>query len=207
MSLPKWVKKSLVILLSILTLGLVSPEDFQWQDEVSANKPSKKSEESKFTNEYTITPSETIYDSFTINREKIIESLYEKAEENSYNKFGERITPYIENEFNEVILPKIEEAISTYVNSYPTTELPYLGISERPALGTSEKIFHIYNKQTGKDLIRFHVRRENPPKQGYWFNFHYHTNEDQFIAHHDLGNIFYSKNTPPQWGSPSKKIH
>ncbi|MED4798110.1 YpjP family protein, partial [Priestia megaterium] len=51
------------------------------------------------------------------------------------------------------------------------------------------------------DLIRFHVRRENPPKDGYWFNFHYHAAADNFQKHYDLGKIYWNRNMPPKWFS------
>ena len=35
--------------------------------------------------------------------------MKEKAEENAYQKFGEKIQPKINDEFQTVILPKIEE--------------------------------------------------------------------------------------------------
>ncbi len=60
-------------------------------------------------------------------------------------------------------------------------------------------MFNIYDEQTGKDLIRFHVRTENRPGEGYYYNFHYHTAEDQFATHHNLGDVYWSKNTPPKW--------
>ena len=39
MKMPLWMKKSVVVLLSIMTLGLVSPNDFYWFDEAKATKP------------------------------------------------------------------------------------------------------------------------------------------------------------------------
>ncbi|MEH6941264.1 YpjP family protein [Bacillus sp. JJ722] len=207
MVVPQWLKKSLVILLSIMTLGLVSPDDFHWQDEAAANsKPQKKSsfEETKPVNEFVIpTPITTEEEPF--DRDKQIEGFVLKAEENCYLKFGDRIKPRIENEFKDIILPKMEEAISEHLQNYPEEHLSNLVISEKPSSSaTGEKIFNIYDKQTGQDIIRFHVRRENPPQQGYWFNFHYHTKEDDFLSHHDLGAIYWDKNTPPAW---NKQLH
>ena len=70
---------------------------------------------------------------------------------------------------------------------YPEEDLSQLIVSEVPSGGTSERIFHILNKQTNTDVIRFHVRRDHPPKEAFAFNFHYHTDQDQFQTHHDLG--------------------
>lgn len=203
MAAQKWMKKTLVILLSILTLGLVTPDDFYWNDDVEAAKPNKKTsvEEVSASEESTVISTITILEDETSEREKVLQYFCEKAEEISYDKFGERIKPRIEDEFNSVILPKIEEVIELYIQDYPEQDLTYLGISQNTTTGVGEKIFHIYNTKNGEDLIRFHVRRENPPQQGYWFNFHYHTNDDQFVAHHDLGSIYWDKNTPPNWSS------
>jgi len=124
-----------------------------------------------------------------------------KAERQSYQKFGPKIKPVIENEFKEVILPSIEKALEEVSGQFPEEDFGYMTISERPSGGTSEKIFHIQNRRTSEDVMRFHVRRDNPPQQGYWFNFHYHTYHDQFQNHYSLGSIYWDKNTPPKWMS------
>ncbi len=77
--------------------------------------------------------------------------------------------------------------------------LNYIKITDQPSGNYSEKIFNISDGLTGKDLIRFHVRTEKRPIEGYYYNFHYHTFEDRFVAHHDVGDIYWSKNTPPKW--------
>ncbi|MGN1401055.1 MAG: YpjP family protein [Bacillus sp. (in: firmicutes)] len=200
MKTPKWMKKSLLILLSIITLGLVTPDDFDWQQEASAEKSSKKSEETKPAADLSI-QSDVYYGN---EKDDLLKAFILKAEEASIQKFGEKIKPRIEDEFQDMILPKIEEALETYIQGCPDEEVGNLEISEKPAYGTKEKIFHIYNRETGEDMIRFHVRRENPPKQGHWFNFHYHTKDDQFQNHYPLGTIFWSKNTPPNWGSKNR---
>ncbi|MGM9926871.1 MAG: YpjP family protein [Bacillus sp. (in: firmicutes)] len=208
MKFQKWMKKSLVVALSILTFGIVTPDDFIWNDEVEAASLSKKSsfEELASVSDFAVNvPIDSIIEEKS-EREKLLESFYEKAETISYQKFGERIKPRIEEEFTNVILPKIEEAIALYVNEYPESELKHLTISEKPASGVGEKIFHIYDHNSGQDLIRFHVRRENVPQQGHWFNFHYHTEQDQFAAHHELGSIYWDTNTPPHWASQTNIV-
>ena len=74
-----------------------------------------------------------------------------------------------------------------------------LSITEYPSGDYAEKMFHLSDKVLGKDLIRFHVRTEKRPLDGYFYNFHYHTAEDGFTVHHSLGDIYWSKNTPPKW--------
>ena len=201
MQVKQWMKKSLVILISVLTLGLVTPDDIIWSNGANAEKPEKKSfyENETENNDVIVTNVIELEEKPLNEKEQILINFQQKAEEVSYLKFGDRIKPRIEEEFNEVILPKMQETIASYIESCPNDDLAYLTISENPSSGLGEKIFHVYNSKTGEDLIRFHVRRENPPQQGHWFNFHYHTNEDQFVTHHDLGSIYWDKNTPPNW--------
>ena len=212
MKLPIWMKKSVVILLSIMTLGLVSPNDFYWFDEAKATKANKeKSHENAVFSEADMGIASTVFINeqpinITDERASIVEGLCEKAEQNSYIKFGNRIGPRIEEEFTTVILPKMEEAIAAYIHECPDAELPYIAITENPALGLGERIFNIYNNKTKENLILFHVRRENIPQDGHWFNFHYHTAADQFATHHTLGSIFWDKNTPPHWGNKSTVV-
>jgi hypothetical protein len=131
-------------------------------------------------------------------RESFMERVMKQAEEQSLEKFGTRIGPVIEDEFRQIILPNIEQAIVTVAEQFPEEELANLAISEAPGGGLSEKIFHIYGHDQ-KDIIRFHVRRDRPPHEGYWFNFHFHTYHDSFQTHYDLGSIYWAKNTPPKW--------
>ena len=197
--MKKWLRKSAVVMVSILTFGLVTPSQFvnylnpenhKDRDVVEAAAP-----ESSFAQ-----PSAYIEES-RFDKEKFMEELMLQAEEQSYQKFGTKIKPVIENEFREVILPNIETAINQTANQFPEENLMNLAITEQPGGGQSEKIFNIKNNLTGKDILRFHVRRENPPQDGYWFNFHYHTYHDQYQSHHDLGSIYWDKNTPPKWMS------
>jgi hypothetical protein len=190
--MPLWLRKSLVVLISILSLGIVSPSQASellpsqskssgMTDAVQA--PSSKQDEQE--NEEDI-------------RESFMERVMKQAEEQSLEKFGTRIGPVIEDEFRQIILPNIEQAIVTVAEQFPEEELANLAISEAPGGGLSEKIFHIYGHDQ-KDIIRFHVRRDRPPHEGYWFNFHFHTYHDSFQTHYDLGSIYWAKNTPPKW--------
>ncbi|MTH52078.1 hypothetical protein GKZ89_01575 [Bacillus mangrovi] len=120
----------------------------------------------------------------------------EMAKGQTQLKFGSKIGPVIEQEFDSLILPKIEETIEKELKP---EELRNLIITEKPGTGRSEKIFHIYSGETGKDVIRFHVRTDRPPGDGYWFNFHYHLAGDSFEKHHELGRIYWDRNTPPAW--------
>lgn len=190
----KWLRKSLVVLITILTFGLVSPSDLTW----FANAQPLKAGNSRAQEEnFSYSPNEAdVFD-----RNQYIDIFKDKAEEHAYQKFGERIQPKINSEFKTVILPKIEVAIDNIASQFPDEELQFLTISEKTSRGRSEKIFHIYDTKSGKDIIRFHVRQDHIPLEGYWFNFHYHTYHDSFLTHYELGSIYWDTNTPPEWGS------
>ncbi|UTE76069.1 MULTISPECIES: YpjP family protein [unclassified Rossellomorea] len=193
-----WLKKSFFILLSILTFGLVSPSQAFLNEEnhaLAKNNGKPSTVES--------TPEETREEELALTHDGFIESMLVQAEKNAYEKFGTKIKPVIEDEFRSLILPKIEKAIADTAAEFPEEDLTSLTISEVPQYAKTEKIFHIYDERSGEDIIRFHVRKDHPPKDGYYFNFHYHTVHDNFQAHHELGSIFWDKNTPPQWMSVS----
>ncbi|KGM44749.1 YpjP family protein [Neobacillus niacini] len=195
----KWIRKSFVVLVSILTFGLITPT--QLINNVNAEKPTERD-----TIEAALLRGYAQENSFfetekVVDKEKLLEELIKKAELQSYQKFGTRIKPVIENEFREIIMPNIEKALQETAAQFPTEDLLNLAITETPGKGQSEKIFNIKNRETNMDVLRFHVRRDNPPQAGYWFNFHYHTYHDGFQSHHELGSIYWDKNTPPKWMS------
>lgn len=196
-STKKWLKKSLVVLISILTFGLVTPSDFTWFAEAQPLKDRNNGVQEEKLSSY-LPNEKDIFD-----RNQCINIFKDKAEEQVYQKFGEKIQPKIDNEFKTVILPKIEAAIENIAAQFPDEELQFLTISEKPSRGRSEKIFHIYDSSSGKDVIRFHVRQDHIPLEGYWFNFHYHTYHDSFLNHYELGSIYWDTNTPPKWGGTS----
>ncbi|WP_053366879.1 YpjP family protein [Bacillus sp. FJAT-27245] len=191
----KWLRKSFVVMVSLLTFGLITPAQPGMLDRAKADSEASEREPVKTEPIFPKSPQSVEIAS----RDKIIEDMVRLAEERSYEKFGTKIKPVIENEFKEVILPNIEMAIAETATQFPDEDLASLAISEQPGAGHSEKIFNIKNSLTGKDVIRFHVRRDNPPHAGYWFNFHYHLFHDNFQEHHDLGSIYWDKNTPPKW--------
>lgn len=190
-----WIRKSFVVLVSILTFGLVTPTHLI--NNVEAENPAERD---IFESATLINEAELVEES-EFDKDQFIEGLIKQAEFQSYQKFGMRIKPVIEDEFREIIMPNIERALFDLAEQYPDEDLIHLSITESPGKGQSEKIFHIKNNETKKDVIRFHVRRDNPPQAGYWFNFHYHTYHDEFQSHHELGSIYWDKNTPPKWMS------
>jgi len=194
----KWLRKPLFVLISILTFGLVTPT--QLMNSVYAEN-FKDIDAFEATADRNITRQNGFYEESEFNRAEFMEQLIKQAEIQSYQKFGTKIKPVIEDEFREVILPNIELAIAQTADQFPEEDLKNLTISEQPGSGLSEKIFNIKSRLTGEDILRFHVRRDNPPQAGYWFNFHYHTIYDDYQSHHELGTIYWAKNTPPKWMS------
>ncbi|GIN56565.1 YpjP family protein [Lederbergia ruris] len=193
-----WIRKSLIILVSVLTFGVVTPSHAFW----SQNQELPKSSNSNTTSQSRSSENEVqmpVTFSEKDPEDEIVDALIGKAEQQAMLKFGPKISHVIESEFNEVIMPRIIEAIEMTAAQYPGDELKNLAITEKPGGGVSEKIFNVYHAETGKDLILFHVRREKPPLAGYQFNFHYHTYHDQFQTHYAMGTIYWSKDTPPNW--------
>ncbi|WP_077618510.1 YpjP family protein [Bacillus sinesaloumensis] len=195
--MKKWLRKALVVSFSILTLGLVAPPPALTMEQTDADKPSKlnafneQDNESKLYSNYE-------YDYGYDSRDFVTYAMTQ-AETKSFEKFGSKIGPVIEDEFRTQILPQIERVIELLAEQYPAEQLNQLEISEQPSGGNGEKIFHIFDKTNGKDIVRFHVRKDHPPLDGYYFNFHYHTHHDGFQTHHTLGDIYWDKNTPPKW--------
>ncbi|WML25874.1 YpjP family protein [Neobacillus sp. OS1-33] len=194
-----WLRKILFVLVSVLTFGLVTPT--QLINTVNAENLADRDAFEAPSTESTFGQTNTFIEDSKFDKEKFIGELIKQAELQSYQKFGTRIKPVIENEFREIILPNIEKALEEVAVQFPEEDLKNLTISEQPGAGLSEKIFNVNNRVFGKDILRFHVRRDNPPQAGYWFNFHYHTYHDQFQSHHELGSIYWAKNTPPKWMS------
>ncbi|MBY0096633.1 YpjP family protein [Mesobacillus maritimus] len=192
--MPLWLRNSLVVLISIITFGLVSPA--QASELLSIDQ---KDTDRTDTYENVSIPADHLTTSQETH-ESFVSRMMKEAEEQSLAKFGTRIGPIIEDEFRDIILPNMEAAIATVSEQFPEEVLVNLEVTEVPGGGFSEKIFHIVNEQKS-DIIRFHVRRDNPPQEGYWFNFHYHTYHDQFQTHYELGTIYWDKNTPPKWKS------
>ncbi|HWO76316.1 MAG TPA: YpjP family protein [Bacillus sp. (in: firmicutes)] len=188
-------KKIFVVLVSTLTFGLVTPSYAYDLDHSTIDKGKKP--DSEETNK--IDQSSDI-----ICQDTPISKLVRQCNEMSYYKFGDRIGPVIKDEFQSIIFPKIEEVLYTLTEELGTDKVLQLKISEQPGKGTSEKMFHVIDTETNADLVRFHVRRDHPPGEGYWFNFHYHTYKDNFENHYDLGSIYWDTNTPPNWMSATK---
>jgi hypothetical protein len=186
----RWMRKIAVALIAVLTFGLYTPT-YLIADENNHNKEFISPEGSEQGN-VAILPNEQEAPEET----NPISTLTEKAKQQSLKKFGPKISEKVEDEFMEVILPNIELALKSIVKE---DEAAYISITEQPTNGYGERIFNLHNERTNEDIAKFHVRRDNRPHDGFWFNFHYHLKEDNFEQHHMLGEIYYDKNTPPKW--------
>jgi len=193
--LMRWLQKSLIIAVALLTFGVITPAHDIWssfQDKSDLKHAEGPLEQINYDIGFAEPQLEEQYQS--------VEDVFiTSAKELSYQKFGTKIGPVITNEFDDVIFPKIDEAIRMTLKNANDVTTPRLAISEKPSGDYSEKIFHVYDKNNNKDLIRFHVRTDKRPQDGYFFNFHYHISEDEFTVHHSIGDIYWSKDTPPKW--------
>ena len=198
--MKKHLQNFIIALVAVLTLGVISPNHEIWtnlqpkDDTREADRLTSSKHDLQLGLEDSIFERESFEQSLTIE-----DTLFAPAKDLAYVKFGSRIGPVIENEFEEIIFPKIEDVIQRTVVSSGGLENRMLSITEYPSGDYAEKMFHLSDKVLGKDLIRFHVRTEKRPLDGYFYNFHYHTAEDGFTVHHSLGDIYWSKNTPPKW--------
>ena len=195
--MKKWLYKSLVTSVALVTFGLISPNHEIWanfDEERNAKSFVGRNDDNLISSAYQL-------DDILLEQTPLptLDTFVEAAKEQSYIKFGTRIGPVIEDEFETNIFPKIEEAISMTVERLGHESLSNLSITEKPSGEYSEKIFHIVDNDSKKDVIRFHVRTENRPFDGFYYNFHYHTFEDNYATHYTLGEIYWSKNQPPKW--------
>lgn len=189
--MKNWLKKSVIVTVALLTFGLISPNHLIWEQLLEHKNPEKS----------LLSDADNVgFKSVSITDDyPDVKDYIAAARAQSYIKFGERIGPVIKNEFDEVIFPRIQEAIDATIAKTGEEKAVNLAITEQPSGEYHEKIFHIYNNETRKDVIRFHVRTDKKPLDGYYFNFHYHLAEDNYTKHYALGEIFWSKNTPPKW--------
>lgn len=198
--MKKHFQKLIIALVAVLTLGAISPSHEIWtnlqpkDDSREANIPASSKHDLRLGLEDSIFERDSFEATLSIE-----DALFHPAKELAYLKFGSKIGPVIQNEFDSTIFPKIEEVIQQTVTSAGGLENRMLSITEYPSGDYAEKMFHVSDTENAKDLIRFHVRTEKRPLDGYFYNFHYHTAEDEFTVHHSLGDIQWSKNTPPKW--------
>lgn len=195
-----WMKRISVFLITIMTLGLYTPPVYL---DTEASNDEFSTEKSNTSDEITA-PTLDVADEIDYSQESditdyIINSMTKQAKEQTIAKLGPRIANQIEPDMTAMILPNIEEVLQKILAEAGEDQINYYGISEQPSSGYGEKIFNIYDYKTKTDIARFDVRRDNRPGEGYWFNFHYHLSGDNFVEHHQIGEIYWNKNMPPKW--------
>ncbi|WP_112182788.1 MULTISPECIES: YpjP family protein [Paraliobacillus] len=195
-----WLKKIFVVLVSIMTLGMYVPPVQLHTNTEASNKEIESSKDDSLVDNGSVFIDETteIVDAFIPDTDPI-SSLTEQAKAQAFLKLGPKISNRIEANFTSEILPGIEEVVATILQDVGSDEVPYIKVSEAQYAGYGEKIFDLYDERTKQDIARFHVRRDNRPQEGYWFNFHYHTEQDGYETHHTIGEVYWSKDTPPKW--------
>lgn len=193
----KWLQQLLIISVAFVTLGVISPSHEIWsalQQKENVKEAEHPQHDSQYAVHFDVPFLSNEENSNFLSEDEIITGAHSLA----LAKFGSKIGPLIENEFNEMIFPKIEQVIRETLGEYYQMNRK-LAISEEPSGGTSEKIFNIKDVEADKNLLLFHVRTEKRPQDGYFFNFHYHLLEDEYQTHYALGDVYWSKNTPPKW--------
>ncbi len=193
--MKKWTQKLLVVSVALLTFGAINPNHEIWNNFEDDLKLNRWQEPSANDISSAIQLDTLLYEEKT----SIAQSLKGAAKTQAYIKFGPRIAEKISGEFDMRILPKMEEAIDMTLARLDDEKIQYLTITENPSGDYAERIFNIREQDSRVDLIRFHVRTENRPNEGFYYNFHYHTKEDSFVTHYNLGEIYWSKNMPPKW--------
>lgn len=191
--MKQWLQRIMIASVAVLTLGVITPDHEIWtnfQDKNDSNETGNHAAGMDYSVELHDT-TDTRTNGYTEEQQ-----LVAHARLLTYEKFGQRIGPVIQDEFDSEIFPRIEVVIQTTVHNAVDRRL---AITEQPSGDYAEKIFHVHDKTANQDLIRFHVRTEKRPGDGYFYNFHYHVAEDGFVAHHSVGDIYWSKNTPPKW--------
>ncbi|RWZ54948.1 hypothetical protein EQV77_12545 [Halobacillus fulvus] len=194
-----WTRKIFVVLISVLTLGLYIPPTYI-PTNAAENKevePQNESDQNLIESEIPEEVTEDVFES----QEDYIERITNQAKEQTLTKMGPRIIEKVDQDMTADILPKIEEIVESILEQVEEENLPYYEIKEELRPGYGEKIFNLTNHQTGEEIARFHVRRDKRPGEGYWFNFHYHLKDDNFLNHYSIGEVYWEKNTPPKWMS------
>ncbi|RXT06383.1 YpjP family protein [Ammoniphilus sp. CFH 90114] len=209
-----WLRKATSILVTVLTLGLVTPPypihnvpqrsepviEVKQSILEEAREESSASQSSSWDELSWEELSQEITDRQQLSKQFTAFMAYH-ADAQVQRKFGPTISTRVGEDYRQAILPEFLKVVEQFSHDADEPLLRHVAITQRPASGQGERIFHLYDSRTGEDVVRYHVRREKPPQDGYWFSFHYHLREDQFQQHYELGKIYWDKNTPPRWVS------
>lgn len=203
-----WMKKIAAVLITVMTLGTYIPPvhlntDAEENKEAVTPRTDVRETVSDIQTKDPDLDSLSIdddlnYDSLSKTGDPSLQQMMEKAKEQTITKMGPRIAGQLEDDFVTTVLPNIESVLQNLV-TIDGDGAAYFAISEKPSSGLGERIFHVHDNRANQDVARFHVRREHRPQEGYWFTFHYHTSNDNFETHHEIGELYWDKNVPPKW--------
>ncbi|RNA68465.1 YpjP family protein [Alteribacter keqinensis] len=208
-----WFKKISIVMITFITLGMFIPptyldtnadgakglDDSDSDPDLSSVSDGEGDLDDLELNEDDLTIDDDLTDGESL--DEVIERITEEAREHTLKKLGPKIARQVEDDVLSAILPNIEEVLNTLVEQAGDSSYQNFVVAEEPSGGYGERIFNIHDSEANEDVAKFHVRRDNRPKNGYWFNFHYHLSSDGFEEHHELGEVYWDKNTPPKWMS------
>ncbi|WP_017471211.1 YpjP family protein [Amphibacillus jilinensis] len=199
-----WLKKIFVATVAVMTLGIyVPPLDIDTNAEVNHKEIESPKKQPSIADAQ-------LYDSPTFSDEEQAtqlvvldpkDVLVSDAKERTLEKLGPRILKQVNQEVTEEIIPNLEYVMNMMIDCEDRQDAFTLSLIEHQTPGYGEKIFDLYDDEIDQIVAKFHVRREHRPQEGYWFNFHYHLAADDYEVHHPIGEVFWSKNTPPKWMS------
>ena len=93
--MPKWLRKSLLVFVTVVTFGMVTPQALLAENPNADKQPKRDIYESNPQIQ-----EETIFDAEEISeRDQFINQMAKEAEVQSFVKFGSKIKPVIEDEF------------------------------------------------------------------------------------------------------------
>ena len=104
-TLIRWLQKSLIVAVALLTFGVITPAHEIWSS-FQDKSDSKHAEGSFELSDYELSYTEPQLDNVPKSMEEL---LITSARDLSYQKFGTKIGPVIANEFDDIIFPKIDE--------------------------------------------------------------------------------------------------
>lgn len=188
------MRQFIIGLVALFTFGMISPNHEIWTAlEEEGGRDNHEQSNHQAAIEYSVN-----WEAETSETEPSdpLDHILEVAKDVAYVKFGTKIGPVIADRFEQDIFPVIESKITEVVGS--DSERSF-AVTTTPSGNYAEKIFNVFDETSGDALLEFHVRTDKKPKDGYFYNFHYHSAEDDFREHHDIGEVFWSKNTPPKW--------
>ncbi|CAI8886281.1 YpjP-like protein [Brevibacillus sp. IT-7CA2] len=114
-------------------------------------------------------------------------------------KMGKKIQRMAYDEFEERIEPELWAEVEALHEQYGG-DIDYDGPESKNARNSiiqGEKVFDIIDKRTGKDLLRFHMKRVDRGKS---IDFHWHKKDDNFKWHHGQTQITRKNQFPEHWG-------